>query len=45
MNIFKGTGMVGSGNMYTEVVSNNSTRSYKLGTMCHYFCLRYEGVT
>ena len=46
MNKLKGPGMVGSGNMHgTEVTSNKKTRSYKLGTMCHRFCLRCEGET
>ena len=48
MNKLKGTGMVGSGNMWgTDVVSNKKAWSYKLGTntMCHYFCLLCEGVT
>ena len=43
MNIPKGVWMMGSCNMQgTEVVSN---KEYKLGTMCHHFCLRCEGVT
>ena len=46
MNKLKGAEMGGSGNMQgTEVVSNKKTRSYKLGTMCHHFCLRCEGET
>ena len=46
MNKLKGTGMVGSGNMWgTVVVSNKKAWSYKLRTLCHHFCLQCEGVT